>query len=65
MLKSETTDSAPLRAHYAVSGQEKVLRALQRDSQRGQQEPLQDVYKIPITEVPAAYSMEPDAIWGG
>ncbi|XP_028993145.1 filamin A-interacting protein 1-like [Betta splendens] len=51
VLKSELMHSAPLRAHYAASGQEKVLRALQRDSQRSQQEALQDVYKSPITEL--------------
>lgn len=65
MLKSEKTNPALLGAHYGVSGAEKVLRALQRDSLRTQQDHLQDVYKKTITEVPAANSKKPGAIWSG
>uniref|UniRef100_A0A3Q1HX08 Cortactin-binding protein-2 N-terminal domain-containing protein n=2 Tax=Anabas testudineus TaxID=64144 RepID=A0A3Q1HX08_ANATE len=51
VLKSEKTTAALLGAHYGVRGPEKVLRALQRDSLRTQQDHLQDVYKKTITEL--------------
>ncbi|XP_054471052.1 filamin A-interacting protein 1-like [Anoplopoma fimbria] len=51
VLKPEETDSALLGARYGFSRPEKVLRALQRDSLRAQQDHLQDVYKKPIAEL--------------
>ncbi|XP_049904533.1 filamin A-interacting protein 1-like isoform X2 [Epinephelus moara] len=51
VLKSEQTDSALLGAQYGFSRPEKVLRALQRDSLRAQQDHQQDVNKKPIAEL--------------
>ncbi|XP_023256492.1 filamin A-interacting protein 1-like [Seriola lalandi dorsalis] len=51
VLKSETTDSALLGAHYGFSGPERVLRALQRDSLQAQQDHLEDVYEKPIAKL--------------
>lgn len=63
MLKSEKTDPALLGAHYGFSRQEKVLRALQRDSLQAQQYQQQDVYQKPIAEVPRAHSTTLTTIW--
>lgn len=65
MLNSEKTASALLEAHYGVTGPEKVLRALQRDSLHTQQDHLQNAYKKTITEVTTANSKKPDTIWSG
>nr|XP_029136484.1 filamin A-interacting protein 1-like [Labrus bergylta] len=51
VLKSEKMDPVLLGARYSFGGPEKVLRALQRDSLRAQQDHLQDVYKKPIAEL--------------
>ncbi|TNN54052.1 Filamin A-interacting protein 1-like [Liparis tanakae] len=52
VLKAEKTDAAPPGARCGFSGPEKVIRAPRRDSLRAQRDHLQDVYRIPIAEVP-------------
>uniref|UniRef100_A0A672HFX9 Filamin A interacting protein 1 like n=1 Tax=Salarias fasciatus TaxID=181472 RepID=A0A672HFX9_SALFA len=64
VLKSEKTDSHLLEAHYGSSGRELVLRALQRDSLRAQQDQLEDVCDIPIAESsPLLKAQKRSSIW--